>query len=256
MKDKQQKKAVSSQKLAANRANAQRSTGPQTSAGKQRSSHNSYKHGFFGLRLFPNNKLIARDGEDYNRIYTAYWYHYAPVGDLEKLCVEKIAVESLRQARLLGHEQDIFAWGAPFEARSIDKLVRYESSVSRQLEKAIEQLERLQEERQADSNRFESFDTESSDAVSNPHEATAETAEVREDLAPEQPLDIETSTTTPQHVEASVQQGSAHTDGESSNKTAETAPSNPPPGNGAVKTPEPWLAKAIEKAISPTPAEG
>jgi len=207
----QQKKPVSSKKLAANRANGQRSLGPRTSAGKQRSSQNSYKHGFFALRLFPNKDVFAKDGEDYNRILAAYRSHYAPVGDLEKLCVEKIAVESLRLARLFGHEQKILAWRFPFEARSIDKLGRYESSVSRQLEKAIERLERLQEARLAESNQFEPSDTEPDETSSNPDEATEEASGAYEDLISEQPQNIST-TTVPQHVEASVQQGVAHTE--------------------------------------------
>jgi hypothetical protein len=111
MEDKSKKKPVSPQKLAANRKNAGHSTGPRTPKGKQRSSQNNYKHGFYGMRLFPNNELIARDGADYKRIYAAYWSHYSPVGDVEELCVEKIAVHSLRLARVLGHEQKVFGWG-------------------------------------------------------------------------------------------------------------------------------------------------
>src|ERR1700751_2944802 len=242
MNDKQEKKSVSSQKLAANRKNAQRSTGPQTPAGKQQSSQNSYKHGFYALRLFPNKELLAQDEADYNRVLAAYRRHYAPVGDLENLSVEKIAVESLRLARLLGHEQKILACRFPFETRSIDRIGRYESNVSRQLEKAIERLGRLQAVRLAEANQFEPSDLESDDAISNPDEASEQTSEAREDPAPEESLDIKTSTTPPPHVEASVQQGVAHTDGEASNKAAETARSNPPLSeNYATKVPEPWM---------------
>ena len=255
MKDKQQEKPVSPQKLAANRTNAQRSTGPRTSAGKQRSSQNSYKHGFYSLRLFPNNELFAQDGADYNRISAAYWNHYAPVGDLEKYCVETIAVESLRLARLFGHEQKVLAWRAPFEQRSIDRIVRYESKVSRQREKAIEQLERLQEARQAESNQFEPSDLESDDVISNPDEATEKASEAPEDLIPEPPQHISTSTTAPQHFETSVKQGVAHTDGEPANKPAETAASNPPPENCVTNAGVQTMTKAVERAMDPAPAE-
>ena len=111
MNDKQQEKTVSSEKLAANRKNAKRSTGPRTAKGKQRASQNSYKHGFYGMRLFPNNELIAQDGADYKRIYGCYRSHYLPVGFLENCMVEKIAVESLRLARLLWHEQNVLGCG-------------------------------------------------------------------------------------------------------------------------------------------------
>jgi hypothetical protein len=256
MNNKKQKKPVSPKQLAANRANSQRSPGPQTSAGKQRSSQNSYKHGFFALRLFPNSQLLAQDGADYDRIYAAYWNHYAPVGDLEKLGVEKIAVESLRLARLLGHEQKPLAWGTPFELRSIDKIVRYESNVSRQLEKAIEQLERLQEARQMESYQFEPSDLESDDAISNPDVATEGSSESPEELKTEQPQPISTPATAPQHFETSVKQEVAQMDGEPSNRPAETAPSNPPPPENCVtKAGVQTLTKIIDQAMSPTPAE-
>jgi hypothetical protein len=38
--------------IAANRANAKRSTGPKTAAGKQKSSRNAYRHGLSGLVLW------------------------------------------------------------------------------------------------------------------------------------------------------------------------------------------------------------
>jgi hypothetical protein len=51
--------------IAANRANAQKSTGPKTSAGKLKSSRNAYRHGLSGpLRLDPATldkaRVIAR----------------------------------------------------------------------------------------------------------------------------------------------------------------------------------------------------
>jgi hypothetical protein len=251
MDDKSQKKQVSPQKVAANQKNGKHSQGPKTPGGKQRASQNSYKHGFFALRLFPNDNLLARDGADYNRILGAYWSHYSPVGDLEKLYVEKIAVESLRLARVLGHEQQVFAWRAPFEERSVDKIVRYESNISRQLEKAIDQLERLQEAREAESNQ-------------NTDEATDEGFEAPEEPMPEEPQDGSASsnlpdaplTTAQPQVETNAKQVSAPTEAEPSNKPAEPAAINPPPPENRVPNAgAQTLAKAIEQAMDPTPEE-
>lgn len=264
MKDNQQEKPVSPKKLAANRENSKRSTGPQTPKGKHRASQNSYKHGFYSKRLFPNNELLARDGEDYNRIFAAYWNHYMPVGDVEKLYVERIAVHSLRQARLLGHEQKVFAWGTPFEVRSVDKIVRYESSVSRQLEKTIDELERLQQEREAESNQFETSNLEADDALSNTDERVEERSEAPEELIPEEPQDVSTSNKVPDasltmaqpHVETSATQGSAPTDVEPSNRPAETAAGNPPPPENCVPSADAQtLAKLVEQAMDLLPAE-
>ncbi len=264
MKDNQQEKPASPQKLAANRKNAKRSTGPQTPKGKQRASQNSYKHGFYSMRLFPNNELLARDGADYNRIFAAYWNHYSPVGDIEKLYVERIAVQSLRLARLFGHEQKVFAWRQPFEARSVDKIVRYESNVSRQLEKTIHELERLQKEREAESNQFETSNLEADDALSDTDEGVEERSEAPEELIPEEPQDVSTSnkvpdaslTTAQPHVETSAKQGSAPTDVEPSNRPAETAAGNPPPPENCVPNADAQtLARAIEQAMDHAPAE-
>ena len=244
MKDDQQKKPVSPQKLVANRKNGLRSKGPKTPEGKQRASQNSYKHGFFALRLFPNNEMLARDGADYNRILASLRNHYLPQGDLEDLCVERIATHSLRLARLLGHEQGVFAWRAPFEARSIDKIIRYESNVSRQLDKATQQLERLQEARKAESDQIENSGLEPDDAISSPDEATDERSETPEELIAEEPQDFSASSKVPDaslikpppsvETETDIQQSSASMDVEPLNKPTETGASNPPPPENCV----------------------
>jgi len=102
--------------------------------------------------------------------------HCSPVGDVEKLYVETIAVHSLRLARLLSHEQEVLGWRMPFETRSVEKVMRYESNVSRRLEKASEQLRQLQEARKAESNQ-------------NKDETTDEGFEVPEEPMPEEPWD-------------------------------------------------------------------
>jgi hypothetical protein len=216
MKDKQQKQVVSLEKLAANRKNAKRSTGPRTAEGKQRSSQNAYKHGFYSDRIFPTPELWARDGEGYGRKLAAYRNHYAPIGELENDCVEQMAMYSLRQVRILGPEQKVLNQPAPFELRSVDRIVRYESHISRLLEKAIARLERLQAARQAESSELDSSNLEEDEALSN-------------DDAIEEPQDASTSssvpdaspTTAPQHVEIGAQQESPRVDGEQPNEPAD-----------------------------------
>jgi hypothetical protein len=50
---------ATAKQIAANRANAQRSTGPRTAAGKARSSQNAFKHGF-SLKLPPFSEVLSR----------------------------------------------------------------------------------------------------------------------------------------------------------------------------------------------------
>jgi hypothetical protein len=225
---------VSPRKLAANRKNSKRSTGPRTPDGKRRASNNSYKHGFYSTRLFPSKEQTDRDGKDFQTIYAMNWHHYSPVGDLENLCVEQIAVLELRLARLLGHEQTVLAWGAPFESRSVDKIVRYESNLRRQLEKTLDRLERLQEERETESDQFEPSDIESGDVPEEQQDATTSN-DVPEAF----------QTITEPHVETSTGQASVMTVVKPWNKPVESAPTAPPHP----------LVKVVEQVLDLTPAE-
>src|SRR5215216_3084192 len=55
---------ASERQIAANRRNAQKSTGPRTAAGKERASRNAYRHGlrtFFGVNAAADVERIARE---------------------------------------------------------------------------------------------------------------------------------------------------------------------------------------------------
>jgi hypothetical protein len=122
-------------------------------------------------------------------------------------------MEALRLARLIGHEQQVLAFINPFEERSVDKIVRYEANISRQMEKAINRLEHLQQERKG-------ADFESDDATD---EATDERSEVPDGLIPEGQPSVSSSinvpnasvTTAPPQRETGVKEGSAPTDEDS-----------------------------------------
>jgi hypothetical protein len=152
MDNEKQKKPVSPQKLAANRANAQHSTGPQSEAGKEKSAQNSYQHGFFARRLFPTSRERDRDGAEYDNLVKGIRNHFQPIGFMEDFCAERIAVEMLRSARLLGYEQENLSnYSHAFERRSIDSILRFHAAINRQLAQAIEELERLQAKRRTKS---------------------------------------------------------------------------------------------------------
>ena len=149
------KKPVSPQKVAANRANSKCSSGPRTAAGKEKAAQNSYKHGFFALRIFPNNELRAQDGADYDMVYKSFCFHYEPVGDMEHFWLEKIATEALRLARVLGYGQEVLGWRMPFETHSLDKLLRYEATINKNFEHARKNLELLQAQRKAEESQLD-----------------------------------------------------------------------------------------------------
>jgi hypothetical protein len=147
------KRPISAKKLEANRKNAQRSTGPTTKEGKDRSKLNSYKHGFFARQLFRHTEQGVRDRKEYNDLIAGIWAFYQPEGYMEGLLVEKIIAESVRFSRLLWLEQD-FLWSAIFQEQAPDRILRYQATINRQLYQAIEELENLQDKRKARESEF------------------------------------------------------------------------------------------------------
>jgi hypothetical protein len=142
---------ISPQKLAANQRNAQRSTGPRTDSGKARSAQNSYKHGFFARRLFGGGEPAGVEGQETKELGMQIWSYYAPVGFMEELLVEKIVCESVRYGRLLGYEREEFGRRHAFFNPAVDRVLRYQGAINRQLFQAVKQLEELQAKRKAQS---------------------------------------------------------------------------------------------------------
>ena len=93
--------SISPRKLEANRRNAKRSTGPRTEAGKSQSRRNAHKHGILASALLITKGLAAEDSAEFDELHESLRRDLAPVGGLEKMLVEKIAVCWWRQKRAL-----------------------------------------------------------------------------------------------------------------------------------------------------------
>ena len=146
-----------------NRANAQKSTGPTTPAGKQRSSMNAMKHNLSGQHLI----LLETEVQAYDRMATSMLFDLKPKSEPERQIAQKIIDTNFRLNRLTAIENNMFSFGifqnetqnpqddrieimeaqsrAWIErANSFDILGRYETRLSRQLLKYQEEFERLQ----------------------------------------------------------------------------------------------------------------
>ena len=66
------------------------------------------------------------------------------VGTVEECLVEKIAQGYWRLGVAAWHEAEELGRSKPFAKTSIDRILRYETTINRQLYHAINQLERLQ----------------------------------------------------------------------------------------------------------------
>jgi len=143
-------RTVSERKLAANRENAKLSTGPKTDEGKEASSQNSYKHGIFSKCLIRQGPLEQYDKDLFRDIVNAIERHYQPAGFMEQLLVEKITAETIRFRRLLTFEQAELNRSRAFFGAGVDRVLRYQATINRQLFQAMDQLDRLQAKRKAE----------------------------------------------------------------------------------------------------------
>ena len=158
---------VSEAKLAANRANAQLSSGPRTAAGKAVSSMNAVKTGLTGRTVL----LPSDDAEAYRNLLTAYENEFKPVGLRECELVQSLADIQWRLQRIPGLEMAIYARGRDEFAEQFEDLdsatrsarldletfIHYqkplrnlqlqEGRLQRQREKDMAELRELQQER-------------------------------------------------------------------------------------------------------------
>lgn len=100
---------VSEKRLAANRANAQRSTGPRTPEGKAISRYNALKHGVLAKAIIPDALADLESQEDFDQLLIALGAYFAPSGAMEELLVQQVAVAYWRLARLYRAEAGAIA---------------------------------------------------------------------------------------------------------------------------------------------------
>ena len=90
----------SAAQLAANRANAMKSTGPKSDEGKERSRANAYKHGLTGAGVV----LSSEDAEALDRRLDALMGDLKPADERARLLIHRAALHSIRMDRLARQE--------------------------------------------------------------------------------------------------------------------------------------------------------
>ena len=93
--------AVTPAKIAANRRNAQKSTGPRTAAGKAISKLNALKHGVLAQSVVVRGHQIKESPHEFKKLCQEFYTSLSPVGPLEEMLVDQIiqAAWRLRRAR-------------------------------------------------------------------------------------------------------------------------------------------------------------
>ena len=154
---------TSPKQLEANRCNAQRSTGPRTPAGKARVKFNALKHGLLAKSVILPIRSRSEKRSHFDALLAQLIDELKPVGILEDMLVEKIAVsywrlrralraeageicDNIRNFRRYPYTTDPATLALP-SSRNTLKIVRYQNAIERQLHRAINQLRSLQEHR-------------------------------------------------------------------------------------------------------------
>jgi hypothetical protein len=121
------KPPVSPAKLAANRANAQKSTGPRTEAGKSASRMNAVRHGLRAeLCVLP-----GEDAEEFAEFVDSAVRELRPAGALQASYAREVAVQTWRLRRVPMAERLLFARHDPFPADYEDELRRDQEEYQR-----------------------------------------------------------------------------------------------------------------------------
>ncbi len=155
-------------RIAANRQNALRSTGPRSLEGKARSSLNAVRHGLRSRRPL----LLDEDPTEYEALAAALNEQFAPEPGVEELLVDEILGLVWRLRRAARVEAALFtialpkpvlealsrsgetgaAVGAAFAAQAMNfnVLSKYEGSLAGRLHRTLADLDRIQTARDAD----------------------------------------------------------------------------------------------------------
>ena len=149
----------SPERLAANRANAQKSTGPTTPEGKETSKMNAVKHGILSREV-----LVAGESEEeLAAFHESFRQELYPEGARQEMLVDLIVTTHWRLRRLLAMESGDITRSMEQErseeeadrpmvpvlpsAETLNRLIRYESMLNRQLFRAMKELRTLQNQK-------------------------------------------------------------------------------------------------------------
>src|SRR5579884_2401878 len=133
---------ISEAKLAANRANAEKSTGPKSEEGKSRSSRNSFKHGLYSKQLvLPGEEPAALDA-----LKADLRAEHQPANETEEILVNELAEQYWRLRRARRLEADLLSSDDIVLSR-LAAVQRMMSSAERGFHKALSTLRQLQKDR-------------------------------------------------------------------------------------------------------------
>jgi hypothetical protein len=98
------RKTMSLKQLAANRCNAQKSTGPKTPEGRAVSKMNALKHGILSKEVLVRGLNIKESSRELSALHDWFWQELNPAGPMEEMLVDQIVTTHWRLRRALTAE--------------------------------------------------------------------------------------------------------------------------------------------------------
>jgi len=157
------------QQIAADRLNAELSSGPKSPEGRKRSSMNALRHGLTGQVT----TMTDDDRTAHEKFSKALIHDLAPQGAMETQLAQRIATDSWRLNRMSAVEDNLFALGIhehggkfhleheqidaaltaarvfTMESKQLQLLTLYEQRINRSLQKNLAMLQQLQATRKS-----------------------------------------------------------------------------------------------------------
>ena len=135
-------KPISDRKLAANRRNSLRSTGPKTPEGKAAVRMNSLRHGLRARTVV----LPGENREEFNQLCDDLEREWEPQSRTAKFYLEQMAVSQWKLTRMEVAEAGIFkeSLSAKVQLPLLDRLWQAQGRLERSYARAQRELERLQ----------------------------------------------------------------------------------------------------------------
>ena len=135
---------VTAKQVQANRENAQKSSGPQSEAGKQASSRNSFRHGLSG-HVF--HLLECESAEEFDRVKAEFEREHQPTTPTESVLVERMVQHYWLVQRCIATQTGVMAHMIDDSGfKAIDIYIRYQTHHQRQFDKALAMLLKLRAE--------------------------------------------------------------------------------------------------------------
>ena len=164
--------------IAANKLNAQKSTGPKTPEGKAKSSANRLSWGFASNTII----IPGEDPDEFRGLVEDFIAEHQPVCVTEQVLVEKMAQQQWLSLRALRLQGEAFIYQACADIgfavpKDLGLLIRYQTSADRAFHRAHNELVKAKKQRSNSEIGFESqnFGEEAQPVPAQPETAPAET---------------------------------------------------------------------------------